>query len=177
MTRKTSYLTIVLFILGTFSAIVFGVETTDIDKVSPAVMTNEPSKQADSEYNQDLVSEHPINVQRFIVNVEKIDDYVISIMIDSEIRRSAKSSDTLSGFVSIYNNDTGVLLNNIELSSSVGDNTLYEFDNYLQGPILRFHTPKKGNYLIVPVIKTRSEKISTYSLYFSRVIPTKSFFN
>lgn len=177
MNRKISYLTIVVFILSTLATMAFGVENVATDTTSPSVMKNEPSEQADSVINQNLVPEHSINAQHFIVNVEKVDDYVISIMIDTKIRISVENGEIIRGCIYIYDYESGRLFKKLELGSAKANDSGYELDHHVSGPLLTFNIPKKGKYVFVSDVRSLNKKINSYSLHFSRVIPTKSFFD
>lgn len=173
---KVSCLTSLLFALSAFSAVASDVAAP----AAPPSVKNEsvkPEVQTDSETNQDLVPEHPISAQQFMVRVEKPDDYGISIMIDSKIIMSSESIDIITGYVNIYNYETGELFKKIELDSAKALNSGYELDNHLSGPLLLVNIPVKGRYVIIPYIQSKHKKINAYSLHFARAVPTKSLWN
>ncbi|MFS7222853.1 hypothetical protein AB6859_17860 [Rahnella inusitata] len=176
---KVSCLTSLLFVLSAFSAVASDVAAPAAQSTPPSVKNEsvKPEVQTDSATNQDVVPEHPISAQQFMVRVEKPDDYGISIMIDSKIIMKSKKGDIITGYVNIYNYETGELFKKIELDSAKALNSGYELDNHLSGPLLLVNIPVKGRYVIIPYIQSKNKKINAYSLHFARAVPTKSLWN
>lgn len=176
---KVSCLTGLLFLLSTFSAVASDV-AAPAAQATPPSMKNEsvkPEVQTDSVMSDGAGGEIPISAQRFVVYVEKPDDYVISIMIDNELFKDKKMSDVITGYICIYNYNTRELFMRINLDSIHIMNTGYEINVYNAGPLITLNIPKKGDYVIIPEIKSKNKQVKSYSFYFSRAVPSKSLWN
>lgn len=176
---KVSCLTSLLFIVSTFSAMASDVAVPAAQTTPPTVKNEsvKPEVLTDSVTNDEAGGAIPISAKRFVVYAEKPDDYVISIMIDQKLIKDEKTSVVISGCVSIYALATGDLINKINLDSTKNENTSHDLGINDTGPFITLNIPKKGDYIIIPEIKSKNKEVKSYSLYFSRVVPSKSFWN
>ncbi len=137
-----------------------------------------------------------ISARQFVVNVEKKGIYNISIFfsgwdgfsqssdkntLEKDVQKRQEWYDTVhydvKGKILIYNFDTRRLFHEIEIPPA-GD-TRYQDGMYIidklevgeSSPSFKITDP--GRYVIIPEIYSRSDELTDYTLFFSRVYSTK----